>query len=678
MCLIPATSLVFGIVNVAIQSDPVSKYNTNYSQTSKVVPRSSSFTPFTHNYHSLPSYYQDCFYLDITRENVHNIKTYRDYATSSDYDWCYDRFNYLFYDDYTNVCVYDLDNNPTEDSQYLAHSISCPLDSNGNEWIAADGFAYIAKTEGLSHSNSFYHTFANDINLASYFDSSSTPNIYGDICTYKAIDNFVEKNIDAKSNTLSLNFSTLLANDLDRDNAVLALLNPMLWDAILTGLNAYGEAHNVTTSIKLIDLSYNNLRIVPNIASIPNINQDGWMFYDNSLYPKVNLAMNTEAAYYERYLGITKDGCIDTINLSHNSLTYFNFYSYRQFDDEYIWFPTSNTQTIYCINSKLSDYPSLVTLVKCRFEDCFDNFIDDFENPIPNIGGVILDYNYLPWLTFIFTKYDQLDNPNYQNAYWVYMMQSWDGVSIASFEDCDLCCARSYLTYTCYNYYNPESTLVNFTENALGMGVYQYDNIVITSEELYHYINFSLIYGHLFTTEISDINQYMFLVQNSYNFASEVTKNRSVTWNICQNLATQYIIRSGISSTGINTNIISLISRSGTRFSTWEYFDNDLKGDLYLLAKSYYCRKSYFPSNLHITDDSSIDQIANTILNSFSINSYHTLTFDSWIQSYTSYELIAIIYGIASIGIGALFVSQNLNLIYQRLKYKKKKHQSNK
>lgn len=622
----------------------------SFSMVSQTKPSASSFTPFTHNYHSLNEYYRNRYYPDVTKENVRLIEPYR--FTNPNYDYCTDRFNYLFYDDQTYVCIYHKDDNPISTSIYDTYSVN-------TSWQAADGFAYIVddrnSNDGDAPTNTFFHVFGNDINLASYFDVNDNPNIYSDVCSYQAIENWVDKTISTDG-ALTIDLSTLLANDLERDNAVLSLLNPMLWDAILLGLSTKAASLGVETSIKTIDLSWNNLRVVPNIASIPNKNDNGWMFESTSDYSNVELQMNDMGS--SQYAGWLTNGCIKNIDLSHNALTYFNLYSYRLFDEEYEWFPTDQTTSEYYIYSKEVNYPSLLTLCYCRYASLITS-IYDYADTIPGIMGLNLDYNYLPYLVCPFLQYTDDGNGDIDlsaaTQYNAFMIHSWGGIEIESLEDFDYSYARCYLTYTCNNYYDASNTTVNFAENLLGWGAYQYDALTSSEDECNHYLEYANQYSILSNTEKNALQLFKFSLFNKYQYATiAATRFGSDTSSLdkLNDLIRCFYIRTGLLSRTYEADVIvpSLIGERPSccelKRITFDMYGVDSWGELLVqIFFAGFYRQGYLPSDIYISSDASYTTIFNSILGSITKNGTLLCSISGWDISYAYIVIVAIVYG---------------------------------
>ncbi len=653
-----------------------SPYQTvNYSLTSEYTPKNSfSFTPFTHNYHSLSNINQQYYYPDITKENINLISVYRS-EISNNYDYTLDRYRNLYYDDNTNVCIYNLDNNPC----------STPMNtySVNTNWEAANCFAYIAADDSDVNANTFYQVFAGDRNLALYFDNGG--DIYEDKCTYETINDFVLNNIDTTTKQLDLDFSTLLSNDLDRDNAVLSLLNPMLWDAILTALNNCGTSET-KASIGTIDLSYNSLRIVPNIASIPNKNCDGWLFEDTTTYPNVLLQMNGAAAVDSRNSTNTNtDGCITGINLSHNHLCYINTYSYRAFDKSYNWVPTSDSTTFASRNelfTTYTDYPSLLTLVKCRYENYDDAspIGSKWKNTIDDNIGVDLDYNYLSYINFLLIENSSpsiLDRHNWQS-----MVESWKEPILAELLPNYIYFSyqRSYMTYTTYNYIDSDS-FINTIEYILGLGVYQTDGFCTTSNELAHYLKYGLTfpeenlafnYPSLSYGFSEDLSRYDEIVD--YSLLPSYFSNHATQYKYAfSNILKDFIALSGCQTDQLGTSVIpSDLYNSPTDVHTGTSYSNNVAGKIQIVGFGAISHDEYIPSSLNISENASINQIATAIFGLF--NETWNITYDitGFTKSYTEYTILGICYGLVGVVIVILFVTSLVKKSKARLEYKKK------
>lgn len=463
----------------------------------------------------------------------------------------------------------------------------------------------------------------------------------------------------------------------------------MLWDAIFQQMSVLAEDASVSyndTAIDTIDLSYNNLRIIPNLASIPNRACDGWMFDDGKLsetsrvYPGVNLLMNDEASNRrDEYLILSyADGCIKNINLSHNSLTYFNFYSYRPFDADHLWFPTASDQTVYRVNF-FTDYPSLATLCECRYNSILDD-VTDFEDVKPNVMGVNLDYNYLPYLVMPMTYYPTDDEGNLlvdsPMQFTVPMMQSWLGLDLPQFYDFDYCLARCYLTYTCNNYYNPDNFLVNFTEHLLGMGAYQRDNIVSKPNEVTAYTNYGSLYFRCTTSEISAVMDYNTKIFNRFPYAQVAANSFSIPQNnIMHSLFDAYYPRSASVSMTFNAPLIHISGLPTIKMVAGNHFwGNDTKGVLHCLVywKGMY-RANYLPSNLHISDDSDLNDIVSSVLSSFGKECDTYVSLKGYQINMSSIVIMTLCFGITIAIIGSFLMNALLKTCIRHNRYRRKK-----
>lgn len=642
-CLIPTS---FVATSLAVVGHPFTMTGCgDYSITSNTLAKSPSFTPFTHNYHSMSADNQDHYYPDVTRENINLIHMLRNNGSYQPYDWTFDRFRNVFYNSNTFVNIYDLDNNPISDGQYQTYSVN-------SSWEGSNGFAYLASNSNDEHANTYYNFFAGDRNLAMYFDSGN--DIFTDKCTYESLKEFVDNAKNVDNHTLSLNLSTLLANDLDRDNAILSLLNPCFWDAILSALSDFGQTYDVDFQLSLIDLSNNDLRIVPNIASIPNKNQDGWMFDDTNSYPNVTLGMNTIATDLNRHIGITQDGCIQNIDLSHNAISYLNMYAYRNFDSDHNWVPNpyldptvvSQRADIY---NELTDYPSLLTLVACRYESYTDAgsltaLLDGtYQHTRTGYGGVNIDYNHIPYFAMLFTNEESdLGEPSYFQT----MMHSWQQPTLFDLFGTyiEFSYARAYLTYTTANYYD-SSSYVYLVEYVFGMGAYQTDAFVSTADELAHFVQYGTTYSLLPYAIKQDFDLMNTLYPKNL-FPSQIVNSFSTQDNLFVNLMQDFIAMSGCQSLQLDHFVVPshIISPKDFKDENYPILSDDFTGQIQLTYISQYTHANYTPSYLKINNETNFNEIANQLLSLVSLYHYQTYVFEGYAHSNNILIEIGIVY----------------------------------
>ena len=473
--------------------------------------------------------------------------------------------------------------------------------------------------------------------------------------TKHAIDQFIYWLVSSSSikGAISFDFSQLYLKDLDRDNSILALLNPRLWEYILKACYENG------TRIASVDLSYNNLRIVPNFASIRNWDDSDW-FWDD-LDGTLGIGYGSgESALDPHYGGMNKvgevsvglltsppqtDGYFDGIDLSHNNLTYFDYSGYnpwnRSLDLGWSNDPDSNMyfgkeeslKRNTGANAGNARVPSLTTLVKCRyesFEDVYDIFVITDPSKLKpkddELIGVNIDYNRLPWL--LMNPLCEENDPNY--VWWRPMLESWYGLKIhdllepfgINLPNYILTCARAYLTYTVANY-NSENidSAISILEYVFGLGTYQIDGVNWTTKEAYNYI-------------VENADGYGRSILSS-NKATDIKVSETV--QMCDKYLSNFINVGQLCSFTFNKKLVDPSPISiYPHFETGRYTSNGIGGELLLPIRFQLARISYLPNSFDINDDISINELATKIFNTININYISFVTVSGFVKDYAA------------------------------------------
>ena len=647
---------------------------------------------FPHNYHSLDFDYQKLYWLDITRENIHDLvydtstTEFNPYHVSAD-DLTLDRFTNLFYPSNTIISLWNKGSTIDDEGKPYSGEGLFKEQSVITSWTSQNGFAYISDInepfdtqserdeykkwhtqaqydtmlEKYNKANSFLNVFGGNRDVAQYFfsgiktygnnskgikDDEQVDNQYINIETAKftrySIQQFVNWLI-ANSSTrgeIELDFSQLYLTDLDRDNSVLALLNPQLWEYLL--LSCYDEETTYTTKISKIDLSYNNLRAIPNIASIRNKKDTDWFWEDSD--GELHIGYD-EATYHvggmnkicEGSVGILDsaqaDGYFDGIDLSHNNLTYFDFSAYNPYDETIEGWGEGygKKQSLIDSTKGSSRVPSVATLVKCRYEDYADVYdIDVIMDPSilkpksENLIGVNIDYNRLPWILM-----NPLVNENDANyVWWRPMLESWFGLKIKeiaeliglNLPDYILTCARAYLTYTVANYRSDAiDGMLAVLEYIFGLGTYQVDGINWTDQEIYNYIN---------------------LNEDSFGRDLMIEKTSSgISLKEVQQLYDKYIRKfisvGQLTSFPLDRSLVDAdVIKISPRLDTKNYTSDDITGTFEIPLVFELARIEYLPDSFAIDEDTSLNDLATRIFNTISINHFTFINVPGFVKDY--------------------------------------------
>ena len=652
---------------------------------------------FPHNYHSMDFEYQQIYWLDVSRENIHDLVwknnefvPYHFYEKNSylSKDITLDRFNNLFYPKNTVVSIWSKNATEgapfTEDGTFKDQSVY-------TKWTSQNGFAYISsledpfdtqeereaykkthndydvKLEEYTKANSFLNAFGGNRDVAEYFfsgiknlgndgkgitDNETVDGKYINIETAKvtkySIQQFVNwliKNSSTRGE-IELDFSQLYLTDLDRDNSVLALLNPQLWEYLL--VSCYDAENDYLTRISKIDLSYNNLRAIPNIASIRNKTDSDWFWEDrdDSLYigetPLIGYHTGGMNKICEGSVGLITsrqaDGYFYGIDLSNNNLTYFDFSAYNPYDRQMAgdgWVDAEGygkMQSLKGYSTGNSRVPSMLTLVKCRYEDFADVYdleiITDPSKLKPKseeLIGINLDYNRLPWI--MMNPLVNQDDPNY--VWWRPMLNSWYGLKpgqIAEWFGLDLpdyilTCARAYMTYTIANYRsNAIDGMLTILEYIFGFGTYQLDGINWSDKEIYNYV-----------------------VLNGDSYGRNLMENKtpsSIDFDEAKQLFSKYVIPfinvGQLTSFPINRILIEAdVIRVGPTITEDMFMSDGSNGAFQVPIKFNAARIKYLPDSFEITDDSSLNDLATKIFSTIGINHFTYENLPGFVKEYS-------------------------------------------
>ena len=665
--------------------------------------QSDSFISFPHNYHSMDFKYQKLYWVDVTRENVKDL-VYKNSAfevahkdTSDTPDVTQDRFNNLFYPKNTIISLYD--KNATNEGDAYTGTGEFADYSVLTKWSSQNGFAYIseyvdvpfdtesertayknshtlaeynAMVEYYDKANTFLNVFAGSREVAQYFFSGvnymsnggaghglkKNETLNGEVIsienaklTKSSIIKFADWLIwQSTSQDIVLDLSQLYLKDLDRDNSILALLNPQLWDTLITYMQSQSK------QISKIDLSYNNLRVVPNIASIRNKTDDDWYWHE--LQVEGHAAMNN--VYYEAGIleEINQDGYFDGIDLSHNSLTYYDFNAFNNYADKeaYLIDPADG----------INRTPSLSTLVKCRYdsyEDVYD--VDVITEPWTlkpkedKLIGVNLDYNHLTWIMM-----NPLAEFTHQHpVWWMSMLDSWPGLKLKdipfigeSLPDYVLSSARAFLTYsTSITRSNILDGVIPMLEYALGLGAYQNDAVNYTSKEIYNYI-----------------------MNNADDYGKKLMANKSsnqVTNAEIGQLYNKYIekfITTGkLLSCPLNMELVDIdLFKIKPRFVTWQNASDSIGGIVYTEILWGFARTKYLPEELIVDDSTSLNDIATKLFNCVAIN-YHTmLEVPGFVKDYSAAIGVGVGLGVFALAIIVIAVIKLITNVKHQFEYR--------
>lgn len=519
------------------------------------------------SYHSMDQRFSSLFYPDIKKENVEPNRIHTN-------DSSLDRFNYVYYSPNTIVNCFHLYEQSS--SEYKNVSIN-------TNWKSESGFAYIAEHDYDPKANTFLDVFAGNKAVANYFSLGD----YNKKCTLDALKVFLKVEPSIIDNK-TLNFSRMFSNDLDRDNSVLALLNPTLWALILD----YGEQHP-DMKIKNIDLSYNNLRIVPNFASIVSDNSDSeWLFEKNG-----RKYMN------HKYQGVTArdeviDAYFDNIDLRHNELTYVELSAYIK---------------RYLVQSS-GYYPGLPTLI--------NKIKVDEKTKAQLTNGLMLDYNHMPYLFF-----NQTSKFIPNEATWsAKALDTWKAVTIGNealismlikgllgtdippiIQSIELAShiKYSYLTYTVWGSEFDNSILTLLLMLIAPFGQYQTDAITVTPNEIANYFKSN--------------NEIASLIENK--LPSQLETANEINDKMCTTINNLHMM-----SVGINKKV-SLIDLMSVLPSISATSSNDYDGIFYLSIKFGISIVKYLPSNIDIeVDKYTFNELLTAILSYGSLNKEYLIS----------------------------------------------------
>ena len=675
-----------------------------------------SFDYFPHNYHSMDYQYQKLYWLDISRENIHDPvynetapTKFEPYHLDKD-DHTLDRFTNLFYPEDTIVSIWT--QNATKDDEGKAYTAEGTFKDQSvlTNWTSQNGFAYIsdfdiafdtqserddykknhtqedydAMLAKYNSANSFLNAFGGNRNVAQYFFSGikayandglgikeeetvdgKVVNIENAKLTKYSIQKFVDLLIKESSTRgeITLDFSQLYLTDLDRDNSVLALLNPQLWEYLLT--SCIDKETSYTTKITKIDLSYNNLRAVPNLASIRDKTDEDWFWEDYSGELGIGhstLGEHTEGGMNkvcEGSVGLIsspqQDGYFDGIDLSNNNLTYFDFNAYNPWDSTRgNWGEGyGKMQELKEAGSGSSRVPGIITLVKCRynsFEDVynFDYILDpsELKPKDDKLIGINLDYNRLPWI--MMNPLVNADDENY--VWWRPMLHSWYGFKLGQIlpewlgidlPDYILTCARAYLTYTIANYRGSGiDSVLTILEYIFGLGTYQLDGVNWTDKEIYNYINMNA----------DDFGRNLMLKRTS----GSVTLSEA--WQLFDRYIGEFLKIGQLMSFPLNKSLVDAdVIGIKPKIIGNQYTSDSISG-LFEIPISYQlARIKYLPDSFELKDDTSLNQLATKIFSTIGINQFIFIDVPGFVKDYSS--AIGVSVGISAVILAIIIIA---------------------
>lgn len=573
-----------------------------------------------HGYNSITTSQQNEYYPSIQRESITLASNYHNSFPDADYS-AIDRNRYVYYPESTSIYIYDLN----EDGEYADISINV----SGNDEIL-DGFAYIANDSNDPLANTFINVFAGDTQLATYFACGEDP--FTTYCTSQSLIDFLY----TISFDHTLHLSQLLANDNQRDNAILSLLNPKIWDI---WLNAAKENSNL--KIDYIDLSNNKLMVYPNLASIPSLyNNNIWMFNDkNYVGDNPELLMNDYSRSKDPSSTAVYGGYFKGIDLSHNDFLYFNSWSYITVNDS-----RQNSNNYY-------DYfPSLLTIVHpiYSFDDMKKIFIDLSEPAkLDGYYGVNLDYNHLTYIA-----YGDVGSWN-TKSYLEYQASSWYEAplefTVASTVRIRYSYMRCFMTYTVANASNK---LVYEIEYLLGWGVYQTDTIISNEKYLTNWFKsfdpglyemLSNTYASSLTTQMYMVLQYhLYALFESFPFSSVPIYAEIISGNPMTRVTYKYAIRYGLY--------------------------NDLDGVSYLPVYTNLYRVSYIPNDFDLPSGSTdinklIDALVSEVMSTVTVNDLYVMPLSIYKKNYKSWAIIGftfMMFALIIIGLFGIKFAQNV------------------
>ena len=680
-----------------------------------------TFISFPHNYHSMDYEYQKYYWVDVSRENIKDpqwdptlgeegrfVAThFHQPAEGETLDVTLDRFTNLFYPKNTIVSIFDKDATADDEGKAYTGEGLYKDQSVLTSWTSQNGFAYISQlidepfdteierkaykekypdkydvmVENYKHANTFINVFGGNRDVAQYFFSgikvmsnegkglAENETLDGQVITFEtakvtksSINKFAQWLIkSAKSEDLiTLDFSQLFLKDLDRDNSILSLLNPQLWDNLMTYMQGSDSEEDPRPQkyISKIDLSYNNLRVVPNIASIRNKTDTDWFWETvkvnkgveesehsgmNHIYVEANGPIPGGLAP----LAYQQDGYFDGIDLSHNNLTYFDYNAYNPWNEEY-----DSTTGLILITDGKSNYlkgykdnasnrtPSLATLVKCRY--------DEYKTPIEYLLdptelkpkedkfiGINLDYNHLTWIMMHpLSKYAENWKPEEHNGepyvWWMPMLKSWLGIALkdigelveVGLPDYVFSYVRSYITYsTCITKTNVLEGAIPVLEYVLGLGAYQNDATNYTEKEIYNYI---MCNSDSFGRELLEKDK-----------ASQVTNDD--TMKLRDSYLQEFMYKGQLISFPLDKYLTDVsIFQVNPTFVCHLTTSDDLDGVDSIPIKFGLARIQYLPETLNVSDETSLNDIATKLFSTVAINYHTTFNIPGFIKDYTA------------------------------------------
>lgn len=572
-----------------------------------------------HGYNSLNNKQLDEYYPSIDRESISYASDFQAVNQGKDFS-AIDRTRYVYYPETTSIYIYNLN----DDGEYKDLSINV---SGNNEIL--DGFAYIASDDSDPLANTFIDVFAGDTQLATYFACGKDP--FSTYCTEETLIEFLQTINDDHT----LHLSQLLANDNQRDNAILSLLNPKIWDIWLTAAKS-----NPNFKIDYIDLSNNKLMVYPNLASIPSLYDNSvWMFNDSNYIIDTELLMNDYSSDTDPEKSSVYGGYFKGIDLSHNEFLYFNCWSYMTVDE-----------SIRNINNSYDYHPSLLTIVHPIYSQSdMKKILIDLKEPTKLEGyyGVNLDYNHLTYIA-----YGNVGDKSIW-SYLEYQAASWYKspieFTIASIIRIRYSYMRCFMTYTVANASN---SLIYLAEYLLGWGLYQTDIVMANDKYVTNWLkDFNPDLYHLFTT----------------SYASDVTDE--------QYMMMQYSLYSlydcfPFSSIPIDSQIITgkdtttIITQEGQRYGMY----NDLDGTLYLSVLINLYRTSYINSDLKLPTESTdinkvIDALVSQVMSTLSLSDVCVISVSPFKCNYKSWVIIGftfMMFALIVVGLFGIKFAQNV------------------
>lgn len=527
-----------------------------------------------HGYNSISNIQQNFYYPEIKKEAISfTIPNSTDHTVS-------DRNRYVYYPESTTIYI--------ANAEPEGKNINLSKNVTGNEQIL-DGFAYIATDSSDNQANTFINVFAGDIDLATYFACNQDP--FTTKCTKQSLLVF----LDSIKEDHTLHLSGLLKNDNQRDNAIISLLNPKIWDI---WLKASVSDHSL--KIDYIDLSNNNLMTYPNLASIPSLDDNtNWMFNDsNYVGSSADYKMNNFSNTVNPITGGgTYSGYFKGIDLSHNDLIYFNSWAYMTVT-------TSKQNT----NNDYDYYPSLLTIVAPVYDKNSMTGVLSFMICInkPSVregyNGVNLDYNHLGYLVYG-TMSSNERNESYiekQAKSWycidieeIYKKISGKDLPISSYIKLRYAYSRCFMTYTIDN---AKNDAIKKIEYILGWGAYQTDAFFINTKYITNWF------------KVFDPNTYK---NFSKMYASKIT--------ISQCLMLQYYLYP-LNDTFPFVTLPPRCSVIGSQISTEFFGDprypiyNDLDGSFYLKINLHNVRTRYIPTTLDFVTSTDMNQMISNLV----------------------------------------------------------------